>query len=185
MGRDGVLRRPGAAVMVTSTHLFAAWRTKENDLLNNSGETPNALFKTGGCLDIMLQTDTEQRLLVTLIKGQRRALLYRAKVPGTTQPVAFSSPWRTIHIDVVEDITAQITFATDKAGNYEISVPLSTLHWTPEANDIVRADIGVLRGANGQTTQRVYWSNKATAITADVPSEAELTPKLWGQWRVQ
>ena len=36
----------------------------------------------------------------------------------------------------------------------------------------------------GQTTQRVYWNNKATAITADVPSEAELTPKLWGLWNV-
>jgi hypothetical protein len=30
--------------------------------------------------------------------------------------------------------------------------------------------------------QRVYWSNKATGIPADVPSEAELTPQLWGRW---
>jgi len=30
------------------------------------------------------------------------------------------------------------------------------------------------------TQQRVYWSNKATGITADVPSEAMLTPSLWG-----
>jgi len=119
------------------------------------------------------------------VKGKPRAMLYRSKVPRTAQPVAFSSPWRTIHIDVVEDITEQVAFATDKAGNYEISVPLETLHWKPQSNDVVRADIGVLRGSNGQTTQRVYWSNKATAITADVPSEAELTPKLWGQWKVQ
>ena len=42
----------------------------------------------------------------------------------------------------------------------------------------------MLRGSNFQTTQRVYWSNKATAITADVPGEAELTPKLWGKWRI-
>ncbi len=119
------------------------------------------------------------------MKGQPRAVLYRAKVPGTRQPVAFGSPWRTINIDVVEDITAQVLFATNKTGNYEISVPLATLHWAPESNDTVRADIGVLRGSNGQTTQRVYWSNKATAITADVPSEAELTPKLWGRWKVR
>ena len=38
--------------------------------------------------------------------------------------------------------------------------------------------------SNGQATQRIYWANKATAITADVPSEAELTPKLWGMWKV-
>lgn len=34
-----------------------------------------------------------------------------------------------------------------------------------------------------QTAQRVYWANKATAITADLPSEAELTPRLWGSVR--
>ncbi|EMI55826.1 NHL repeat-containing protein [Rhodopirellula sallentina] len=173
------------SLCIADDRLFAAWRTTEKDLLNNSGETPNALFKTGGCLDLMLQTDTDQRLLVTLVKGKMRAVLYRAKVPGTTDPVAFSSPWRTINIDVVEDVTSQVSFATDKAGNYEVSVPLATLHWAPDSGDIVRADIGVLRGSGGQTMQRVYWSNKATAITADVPSEAELTPKLWGQWKVK
>ncbi len=174
-----------ASICIANDRLFAAWRTTEKDLLINSGETPNALFKTGGCLDLMLQTDTDQRLLVTLVNGQPRAMLYRAKVPGTEDPVAFSSPWRTINIDVVKDVTSQVNFATDKAGNYEISVPLATLHWTPESDDVVHADIGVLRGSGGQTTQRVYWSNKATAITADVPSEAELTPKLWGQWKVR
>jgi hypothetical protein len=173
-----------AAVTISGNRLFAAWRTSEKDLLNNSGETPNALFKTGGCLDLMLQTETDQRLLVTLIKGKPRAILYRAKVPGTAQPVSFSSPWRSISIDVVEDVTASIAFATDSAGNYEISLPLAILHWQPKAGDEVRADLGVLRGANFQTTQRIYWSNKATAITADVPSEAELTPKLWGKWRI-
>ena len=174
-----------AAVCVNADRLFAAWRTTEKDLLNNSGETPNALFKTGGCLDLMLQTDTEQRLLVTMVKDQPRAVLYRTKVSGTKEPVAFSSPWRTIHIDSVEDVTSQVTFATNKAGLYEISVSLSLLHWDVKAQPAVRADIGVLRGSNGQTTQRVYWSNKATAITADVPSEAELTPLLWGQWKVE
>lgn len=184
-----------AAVALTDTHLYAAWRTTEKDLLDNSGETPNALFKHGGCLDLMLATDPaaddrnaprpgDQRLLVTQVKGQTRALIFRAAVPGVEEPVAFSSPWRTVTIDVVEDVTDHVTLATDKAGNFEISVPLTTLDWRPKPGETYRADIGVLRGANGQTTQRVYWTNKATAITADVPSEAELTPKLWGKWRI-
>ena len=185
-----------AAVAVSGTHLFAAWRTTEKNLLNNSGETPNGLFKHGGCLDVMLGADAaaapdrtaagpgDLRLLVTSVKGKTRALLYRAKVAGTKEPVAFSSPWRTVHIDVVEDVSQDVTLATDGAGDYEISVPLSVLRWQPKPGETYRADIGVLRGANGQTTQRVYWANKATAITADVPSEAELTPKLWGKWKV-
>ncbi|MEK6259169.1 MAG: hypothetical protein AABP62_11185 [Planctomycetota bacterium] len=181
---------------MTNTHLFAVWRTAEKNLLTNSGETPNALFKHGGCLDLMLATDADappgrttsvagdQRLLITRVKDQTRALLYRVKVPGTKEPVAFSSPWRSIPIDVVEDVSQHVTFATDNAGNFEIGIPLAALHWQPKPGKIYRADLGVLRGANGQTTQRIYWNNKATAITADIPSEAELTPALWGKWKV-
>jgi hypothetical protein len=185
-----------AAVALTDTHLYAAWRTTEKDLLNNSGETPNAPFKHGGCLDLMLATDPtaspdrtspapgDQRLLITMIGGKTRALLYRARVPGTKEPVAFSSPWRTVTIDVVEDVTDRVTLASDQKGRFEIGVPLTALSWRPKPGETYRADIGVLRGADGQTTQRVYWTNKATAITSDVPSEAELTPRLWGKWRI-
>jgi hypothetical protein len=46
----------------------------------------------------------------------------------------------------------------------------------------IRGDLGILRGDGHQTTQRVYWNNKATAIVSDTPSEAVLTPSLWGVW---
>lgn len=185
-----------AGVALTGRHLFAVWRTTEKDLLTNSGETANALFKHGGCLDLMLGTDAaaapdraaavpgDQRLLVTRVRGETRALLYRAKVPGAAEPVDFSSPWRSIRMDAVDDVSQHVSLATDDAGNYEISIPLGVLRWDPQPGETYRADIGVLRGTNGQTTQRVYWANKATAITADVPSEAELTPRLWGKWQV-
>lgn len=173
-----------AAVCISAGKLYAAWRTTEKDLLNNTGENADAPFKTGGCLDLMLQAGTDQRLLVTVVKGKPRAVLYRAKVDGTKHPVSFASPWRSITLDVVEDVTDKVAFATDGTGNFEISIPLTSLHWSPKNGETVSADIGVLRGGGGQTTQRVYWSNKATAITADVPSEAELTPKLWGKWKL-
>jgi hypothetical protein len=185
-----------AAVAIADDRLFAAWRTTEKDLLSNSGETPLALFKHGGCLDIMLATDPaapdgrptaaagDERLLVTRVKGQTRVLLYRAKVPGTTDPVNFSSPRRTIALDAVEDVSGEVTLASDKTGNFEISIPLSALHFQPKVGETYQADLGLLRGSGGQTMQRVYWSNKSTAITADVPSEAEFAPKLWGKWKV-
>jgi hypothetical protein len=59
---------------------------------------------------------------------------------------------------------------------------LSSLGLKPRAGQTIQGDIGILRGEPGITTQRVYWSNKATAIVADVPSEAELKPNLWGRW---
>lgn len=181
------------AVAVSGDRLFAAWRVGDANLLRNSGETPNALFKNGGALDLMIganpQADPKRpqpvagdmRLLITRVSNKTRALLYRAVVPGTTTPVPFSSPWRTINIDVVEDVTDQVQLASD-GGNYEISIPLKTLNLSPQAGTTIKGDIGLLRGNGFQTQQRVYWSNKATAITADVPSEAQLTPQLWGRW---
>ncbi len=182
-----------AAVCVAGDKLYVAWRTAELDLLRNSGEMPTAPFKTGGCLDLMLGTDAsadatraepvagDLRLLITRVKEKTLALLYRAKVAGTKEPIPFSSPWRTITFDRVEDVSARVELVAAD-GNYEIAVPLAALGLAPAAGLSIKADIGVLRGDGMQTTQRVYWSNKGTGITSDVPSEAMLTPNLWGRW---
>ena len=111
-------------------------------------------------------------------------MLYRAVVPGTTTPVPFSSPWRTITLDKVEDVSSQVKLV-GVGGNYEFSVPLGVLGLKPSPGQRIKGDIGILRGSDFHTSQRVYWANKATGITADVPSEAELTPKLWGWWKFQ
>lgn len=183
-----------AAVAVAGDRLYAAFRTGDKDLLRNSGATANAPFKDGGALDLMIGADPQadpnrrapaagdERLLVTVVKGKTLALLYRAVVPGTREPVKFSSPWRTITIDRVEDISQQVQLAGSE-GDYELSVPLALLGLKPAAGVSIKGDIGILRGNGFQTSQRVYWSNKATGIVADVPSEAELTPQLWGVWQ--
>ena len=64
-------------------------------------------------------------------------------------------------------------------------MPLATLGLKPQTGQTLQGDIGILRGNNGQTTARIYWSNKATGITSDVPSEAMLTPNLWGKWELK
>jgi hypothetical protein len=182
------------ALAIAGDRLYAAFRTGDDQLLRNSGEVPQAPFKTGGALDLMLGANPaadpkrtspvpgDLRLLITLEKGQPRGLLYRAVVPGTpeAQRVPFSSPARTIHFDQVKDVSAELRFAAT-AGNYEFSIPLSTLELKPAPDVPLRGDLGILRGDGTATTQRVYWSNKATGITADVPSEAQLTPHLWGR----
>ncbi len=182
-----------AAVMVSGERLYIAWRDAGETLLQNSGETPNAPFKTGGALDVMIGADAsadpargkpvagDERLLITRVKGKTLALLYRAVVPGTKEPVRFSSPWRTVTLDVVEDVSDKVELAGGD-GNYEASIPLAVLGMKATAGLRIRGDVGLLRGNGFQTLQRVYWNNKATGITADVPSEAELTPKLWGTW---
>jgi hypothetical protein len=186
-----------AAITVSGDRLYAAFRTHEPSLLLNSGAIPNAPFKTGGALDLLIGTDPganpkretpaagDIRLLVYRDHGKTRATLYRAVVPGTRQPVSFSSPLRTITFDQVIDVSDQVNFQSlngGDVGGYIFSIPLSILGLNPVAGEKVKADIGILRGDGTQTIQRVYWSNKATGIVSDVPSEAEFTPRLWGEW---
>ncbi|MFH5806253.1 hypothetical protein [Alienimonas sp. DA493] len=186
-----------AAVRIADGALFAAYRTGEKDLLKNAGGAPQSLFQTGGALDLMLAAVPESdptaerpvaegdlRLLVTRVDGETRAVLYRGVVPGTAEPVGFSSPWRTITLDEVTDVSDRVDLADDGTGNFEVRVPLDLLGWNPQPGETYRGDLGLLRGNGRETTQRVYWSNKATAITSDVPSEAELQPSLWGRWEV-
>jgi hypothetical protein len=89
-------------------------------------------------------------------------------------------------LDAVEDVSNSVELKSlqdgDNAGTFVFSVPLKTLGLDPIPGEKIKADIGILRGNGTQTVQRVYWSNKATGITSDVPSEAELTPDLWGDW---
>jgi len=101
--------------------------------------------------------------------------------PDSAKPVPFSSPSRTITFDRVDDVSAQVQLASSADGNYEAAIPLAVLGIQPKPGLILRGDMGILRGSGGVTVQRVYWSNKATAIVADVPSEAELRPQLWGR----
>ena len=181
-----------AAIAVSGDRLYAAFRTGDPNLLRNSGESPTAPFKTGGALDLMIGVNPhadprrskpepgDERLLVTQVKGKTLALIYRASVPGTRDPVSFSSPWRTITIDRVDDVSDQVHLA-GADGNYEFSIPLTVLGLKIFPGEALKADLGILRGDGIQTIQRVYWSNKATAIVSDVPSEAMLTPDLWGK----
>ena len=185
-----------SAITVAGDRLYIAYRTGDDRLLKNSGEMPVAPFKTGGALDLMIGADPQanpdrkdpvsgdSRLLVTMVKGKPWALLYRAVVNGTREKdkIPFSSPSRTITFDKVEDVTGQIQLAGTE-GNYEISIPLTTLGLKPKNGLSIKGDIGILRGDGDQTTARIYWSNKATGITADVPSEAMLTPALWGTFK--
>ena len=172
-----------AAVATDGSTLHIIYRTNDPDLLKNAADNPAMAFKTGGALDLMLNAvEGGERLLVTQINGKTTAVLYRQKAAGHGTAMAFSSPWRTVKFASVEDVSAQVSLQQDGHGTFQISIPLRLLG--PDtafiSGSTIKGDPGILRGNGFQTLQRIYWSNKATGIVADVPSEAELTPQLWG-----
>jgi hypothetical protein len=188
-----------ASALVNAGKIYFAFRTGDAELLKNSGDIENALFKTGGGLDIMIGTNLSSkntrknaeegdvRIVVTIVNKKPKALLYRAIVKGTKQAdkVPFSSPQRTITFDKVEDISSKIEFAASGSGDYEVSLPLSVINLNAKAGITIKGDLGILRGDGHETISRTYWSNKAAGIVSDVPSEAELTPAQWGTWKFE
>jgi len=193
---DGPMGRARAAAAVADGRLCLAFSTNDRALLSNTGEEWRMAFATGGALDLMLGADPDAdprrtapapgdlRLVVTRVAGKTRAVLYRPKARGGRGPrgAAFSSPWRTVTMDEVADVSDAVTLA-QKGGDYELSVPLATLGLAPRVGLELRGDLGVLRGDGARTVQRLYWQNKVAGTVADIPTEATLTPALWGRVR--
>jgi hypothetical protein len=191
-----------AAMRIGGDRLYIALKTSDAHALDNSGTSLPNLFKTGGAFDLMLGTDPNSdpqrksaaagdlRLLVALVKGTLAAVLYRPVAPGGRKNSSlFESPLRTIRFDDVEDVSQYVRLVkgtdaspanSSASSDFEFSLPLDVLGLKPTPGLILRGDIGVLRGDGQRTVQRVYWSNKATGLVSDIPSEAELTPQLWG-----
>jgi hypothetical protein len=195
-----------AALAVFGDRLFIAVRTDDPELLNNSGESLQNLFTTGGGIDLMLGTDPgapagrasavrgDERLVVARVHGQTVAMLYRpiAATRGP-MPITFSSPLRTIRFDRMDNVSDQVAVSvssqratepgTPQEVVYKVDVPLKVLNLAAAPGTIVSGDVGVLRGNGFQTLQRAYWSSKASGLVSDLPGEAELTPDLWGRFR--
>ena len=86
--------------------------------------------------------------------------------------------------DVSNLVTMARTSVPGKTGFYEFSIPLSALGLNSQTGQLLRADLGVLLGKGSKTSERLFWSNKASDLVTDVPGEAMLTPTLWGEWEI-
>lgn len=205
---DGWPESPTASIPGTAdfwigfddANLFLAYRVMGQGPMANSGEQLDRLFKTGAAVDLQIgvkpdapedrkqPVEGDLRLLMTWAKGRPVAVLYRAVVPGTPAEKSWQvvSPVASATFDQVGPIEGVRLVRGDIEGRegyvVEAAVPLKALGFTPADGQRLRFDWGFLatdRSGN-QVLRRVYWSNKATGIVADAPSEAILQPDLWG-----
>ena len=119
-----------------------------------------------------------------MVDGAPKGVLYQPVVTGTAEAekIVFTSTIGETVIDKITDVSADVAVA-GTAGNYEFSVSLSALGIEP--SEIVHrlnsmGDIGILRGNQGQTVQRLYWKNRNVGNVSDIPSEARFQPNYWG-----
>ncbi|WP_460971363.1 hypothetical protein [Spirosoma migulaei] len=181
-----------ATTAVYKDRLFFALKSVSPQILKNSGETPLALFKTGGAIDIMLGTLPKAnpqrilpdvgdiRILLALVKNKIEVLIYRQIDNNTKKQIPFSSPQRTVLFDNIENITSLVDIISNDDGTIEFSIPINLTKLKPRDGMVIKGDLGVLQGDGFETTARSYWHNKSSALISDLPSEAELTPNKWG-----
>ena len=117
-------------------------------------------------------------------------MLYSYKENGTSQPVPFSSPWRTITVDRVAKLDSSKIQVKRANSEYVLTatIPLTDLGLpTSGAAASLKGDFGVIYGDESGSIDllRSYWSNQATGLVNDVPGEVTVNPKLWGSLNFQ
>jgi hypothetical protein len=184
------------------TNLYLSYTVKDDaSPWVNNGSDWQTLFKTGDSIDFQIGSDPranpsrsgpvpgDLRLLVAPFQAGSLAVLYRHRLPGSSDAVVFQSPWRSEQVDSVRKVeTARI--AVSRAGSsytVDVAVPLAELGLEDGPGRALRGDFGVIYG-DGEGTANVfrnYWSNQATGLVNDVPGEIMLTPGLWGDITVE
>jgi len=208
--RDGIEKlalddRTTFAMAYDDTNLYLAYRILQGKDLVNTGEQWDQLFKTGGCVDLMLGSDPaaapsrrapvqgDMRLLFSRVQDTPIAVLYDAVKPGTAadQHWTIASPVTSVQFDEVKRLdhavlryTRHIVANSDALTGFTLAVaiPLADVGLTVTPDLTLKMDWGYLESdARGtQVLARRYWANPATSTLADAPSEARLQPDLWG-----
>ena len=200
--KEGEVTDSEAALAYNGDYLYVAARTSAKGKMTNSAENMRTLFKGGDAVDICLGLDAnasptrnqpvegDLRLLITRMADDRTvAVVYRPVVPGTPageRTRYFSAAGGEVFIDVVKVIDgAEIVVKSDEHDwTLEAAIPWKALGMTaPLVDSHLRGDVGVLLAdQNGlRTVDRWYWSGKAQTTVSDEPTEARLTPGLWGE----
>lgn len=185
-------------MLADNAQLYLCWSVRGHGPMKNSGTDWHTYYKTGACVDLQLgalpgadpnrksPVEGDSRLLLTVIDNKPVAVLYRAVVPGTPADQIWKIHTMVMNaaFDRVEKLEeARLSCKGDENGYvFEAAIPLARLGLKPDPDQRLKVDWGVLvSGKDGnEVLQRLYWANKATAITADVAAEAELHPDLWG-----
>lgn len=199
-GEDEVAR---VQVCWDAKNLHLEYRVFDTSPLQNGGTNAKLLFKTGDSVDLQIGLDADAdpkrstpiegdiRLLMTRTNDGPVAVVYRYKVTGTQAPERFWSPVGEVTVDQVEQLKDVDLKIESIEGGYQLiaSIPWRALagkEYSPPDGKPLRGDVGVLfSDPDGQVTvERIYWSNKLTAVVADIPSEIRLHPDAWSEFSI-
>ena len=178
-----------------STSLLVEYDVTSPTPLVNSVPDPKLLFKGGNCLDIQLENNLGEpvRVLVTQHQGKPLATVYFPKVKDFKgEPTVFNSPTGKESFDEIRFLenVALTTEKTDKGFRAKVAIPLEALRLKLEPGQKVKMDVGYIFGnaqGVGKAVRRAYLANNSFSanVVDDIPNEARLEPKEWGEASVE
>ncbi|HUU69366.1 MAG TPA: hypothetical protein VM186_07570 [Planctomycetota bacterium] len=192
---------PGLAELrmaYTDRHLLLCWKIRNAGPFKNSGDDFRRIFKTGGAVDLQIGTDPDAdparrrpaagdlRLVISMVNGKPTAVLYRPVAPGAPKEHAWETYTQAGGTTAFDQVVKLTNVAVEVVGAHTVfaAVPLTTLGLTITDDLLLKMDWGVLSTDGGSvTTARRYWANKMAVGVMDEPTEAKLTPDLWGHVR--
>jgi len=134
---------------------------------------------------------THVRLLFAPLDSQPVCVLMKPvdKAAPREKAYKYHSPVGDKHFDRVEKLAEAQVAVKAEAHKYrvEAAVPLQALGLKPATGLVIRGDAGFISSdARGTiNVARTYWSNKATNLNNDEPSEAWLYPATWGEFKFE
>jgi len=202
IAREGSPERAGVRLGWDERCLYALFEVEDRSPWRNEGRDWRRLFKTGDAVDLQLSTDpaaaeskapgpSHLRLVFAPLEGRPACVLMRPVAPGADRSKAhrYGSPVGERGFDVVELLASARVEARVEEGRYwvEAELPLAALSLSPAKGMAVRGDAGFISSdeLGVVNVARTYWSNRATNLTNDLPSEAWLYPAAWGEFRFE
>jgi hypothetical protein len=203
-GKTGRTVVEEAAVAFDEERLLVAARG--TGPMSNGAAELRALFHGGDALDVCLGLDPQAdvgraqpvagdlRLVIARRKdGQAVATLYRpatTETPDNRRQRFYSTAGGEVVMDVVAPVPDATIVVQGAAGAWtlEAAIPWKSLGVSaPEHSTRLRGDVGVLHGEQNslRTVERFYWAGKTQTCVSDEPTEARLTPALWGDFMVE
>ena len=179
-------------------YLYYAYTCKRNGQpMKNAGTDPTTYFETGGAFDFMLQTSSKAdparkegakgdiRLLFAQVGGKVVCVKYDyVGAKGSKDAHTFESPVGKLKVSSVAVEPSVTAWTYEGRGHCTLRavIPLSLLGDAAVFKD-TRGDFGRIVGdqTGSVSVERSYWSNKATALMSDRPTQAGVEPRLWGK----
>jgi len=198
IAKTGAVEKGTAKLSWDDSNLYAAFAISDETPMANKGKDYTKLFKTGDAVDIQLSpsgntnkesAENDMRIVISKLNGNPVATLMKPidKTAGADKAITYSSPVMTRKFNRVEILeNAEINIKTEgKTYVVEAKIPLADIGMQVNEDMLISGDIGIITSDSmgSINTGRIYYYNKATELTSDMPSEAILNPDKWGKMK--